>query len=160
MVIVAPHPDDEVLACGATLAMHAARDGESLLVAVTDGEASHHDTPDRATRTLAERRRRERRPGPDPARRSFRVVIRLALPDGHVDRHVLELADRLTACLRPNDVVFATWRHDGHPDHEATGRAAASARAATGCLLVEAPVWMWHWAQPGDGRVPWDRLRC
>lgn len=41
LVVVAPHPDDEVLACGALVAVHAARGGEVVFVAVTDGEASH-----------------------------------------------------------------------------------------------------------------------
>jgi hypothetical protein len=33
------------------------------------------------------------------------------------------------------------------------------ASAATGCRFLAAPVWMWHWATPGDVRVPWRRLR-
>lgn len=53
----------------------------------------------------------------------------------------------------------ATWRGDGHPDHEAVGRAAAAAAARTGAVLVEYPVWMWHWARPGDPAVPWSRAR-
>ena len=24
-------------------------------------------------------------------------------------------------------------------------------------MLLEYPVWMWHWAEPGDDAVPWDR---
>ena len=28
-----------------------------------------------------------------------------------------------------------------------------------GCNLVEAPVWMWHWGNPDDSRIPWHRLR-
>ncbi|MBB1042901.1 PIG-L family deacetylase, partial [Dietzia sp. Cai40] len=31
--------------------------------------------------------------------------------------------------------------------------------AATGARLVEYPVWAWHWAAPGDPRVPWARRR-
>ena len=46
------------------------------------------------------------------------------------------------------------------PDHEAVGRAAAAAAARTGAVLVEYPVWMWHWATPGDAAVPWDRARA
>ena len=26
--------------------------------------------------------------------------------------------------------------------------------------MIEAPVWMWHWAHPADSRVPWGRLRA
>jgi len=45
VVVVSPHPDDEVLACGGLLALHARRGGEVMVVAVTDGEASHRDDP-------------------------------------------------------------------------------------------------------------------
>jgi hypothetical protein len=24
-------------------------------------------------------------------------------------------------------------------------------------VLLEYPVWMWHWARPGDATVPWQR---
>jgi LmbE family N-acetylglucosaminyl deacetylase len=53
----------------------------------------------------------------------------------------------------------ATWRGDGHPDHEAVGRAAAAATVQTEAMLIEYPVWMWHWATPGDPTVPWNRAR-
>ena len=43
LVVLAPHPDDEVLACGALLALHTAPGGASLIVAITDGEASHRE---------------------------------------------------------------------------------------------------------------------
>ena len=39
-VIVAPHPDDEVLACGGLLQMLAAQGSPMVLVAVTDGTGS------------------------------------------------------------------------------------------------------------------------
>ena len=38
LVVVAPHPDDELLACGGALAMQAVRGGHSLVIGVTDGE--------------------------------------------------------------------------------------------------------------------------
>ena len=40
VVVVAPHPDDEVLGAGGALASLAVRGARLLLVAVTDGEAS------------------------------------------------------------------------------------------------------------------------
>ena len=40
-VVVAPHPDDEILACGGLLQLLAQQGSEVLLVAVTDGDASH-----------------------------------------------------------------------------------------------------------------------
>jgi len=54
-------------------------------------------------------------------------------------------------------VIVAPWRGDGHPDHEAAGRAAAAAAGRTGAALWEFPVWFWHWGDPGD--APWRLLR-
>ena len=52
----------------------------------------------------------------------------------------------------------ATWRGDGHPDHEVVGLAAAAAAELVGARLLEYPVWMWHWAHPDDEDVPWQRM--
>ena len=40
-IIVAPHPDDEVLACGGLLQLLAAQGTRTVVVAATDGDASH-----------------------------------------------------------------------------------------------------------------------
>lgn len=159
LVVIAPHPDDEVLACGALLAMHAARGGEILVVAVTDGEASHPGSSEWSPRRLAAVRRAESAEG--LARLGLRGIapVRLGLGDGKVCQQAADLAKGLKSLLCSTDVVVTTWRLDGHPDHDATGRSAAGACAAAGCRLVEAPVWMWHWAAPGDLRVPWYRLQ-
>ncbi len=157
LVIVAPHPDDEILAAGGLAARHADRGGAVLVVAVTDGEASHRGNPDWPAERLAAARRAEsgaglaRLLGVPPAMR------RLGLPDSAVA--AAPVAAALEAIVGATDVVVATWRCDGHPDHEACGEAAAAACDAVGCTLLEAPVWMWHWAAPGDARVPWSRLR-
>ena len=166
LVVLAPHPDDEVLACGALLALHAARGGESLIVAVTEGEASHREAhaQDALENTdedqLARTRRAERTAGMRQLDLNPEQLTSLHLPDGEVARHEAELARRVAALLRPSDVIVSPWRLDGHPDHDACGRAAARVSAATGRPLWEAPVWMWHWARPNDARVPWMRLQA
>ena len=85
--------------------------------------------------------------------------IRLGLPDGGLRGLETLLADRLLTLFDRQDVVFTTWRGDGHPDHEATGHACAFAAARIGAKLMEVPVWAWHWAAPGDQRLPWMRAR-
>jgi LmbE family N-acetylglucosaminyl deacetylase len=70
-----------------------------------------------------------------------------------------ELLVEILAGAAPGTWCAATWRGDGHPDHEAVGRVAAGACARTGVALLEYPVWMWHWATPSDPAVPWDRAR-
>ncbi len=160
LVVVAPHPDDEVLACGALLQSHAERGGESCIVAVTDGEASHPglSSPERAA--LAQQRREERLQGLACMGLPPSAVRRLGLPDGEVAVNTTHLTANLRALLRPQDVLVSTWAHDGHPDHEATGRACRQLSSVVGCSYLAAPVWMWHWASPGDARVPWRRLRA
>ena len=156
-VIVAPHPDDEILACGGLLQLLAAQGREMLFIAVTDGDASHPDSP----LWPQERLRRVR---PQESAQALQVLglttpawLRLHLPDGGVTGLTQYLSATLAAHLLPGDTVLSTWRLDGHPDHEACGWACASACSASGATLVEMPVWGWHWAAPGDARVPWHR---
>lgn len=158
LVVVAPHPDDEVLACGGLLASHAARGGAGLVVAVTDGEASHAGSTTWTPAELARTRRAESSAGLQTLGLRRGDIARFGLPDGRVERHLSKLVSGLHLILQPTDVVVSTWRLDGHPDHEATGRAVATVCARTGCRFMEAPVWMWHWAEPGDPRLPWHRL--
>ena len=151
-VIVAAHPDDEVLGIGGLISMLAASRARLRLVAVTDGERSHRGHA--APASLARRRTVETAAalhalGAEPAE-----VIRLGLPDRRVAGRENELAEALAPLVAGFDVCLAPWEHDMHPDHEAAGRAAR--RAAPGSLFFY-PVWMWHWAVPGDPRVPWNR---
>ena len=160
LVIVAPHPDDEVLACGGLARLHARRGGAVRVIAVTDGEASHVGSPEHDSAWLASQRRAERLRGLAALGVAADQVVRLGLADGRVAREQSALEGRLTSLLGADDVVVSTWRFDGHPDHEATGAAVARACAQVECRFIEAPVWMWHWAAPGDTRVEWRRLRA
>jgi LmbE family N-acetylglucosaminyl deacetylase len=158
LVIVGAHPDDETLGLGATAAHLVARGVEVRLVSASDGGAAHPDASDAEQDLLADERRSEL----DAAAGTLGAggPITFGLPDGRLADHEDRLAALLTALLAdtgPGTWCAATWRGDGHPDHEAVGRAAAIAAAATAVPLVEYPVWMWHWARPDDPAVPWDR---
>lgn len=158
VLLVAPHPDDEVLAAGGLLAMLGLHRHEALVIAVTDGTSSHPgSTVWPAARLKAERARESLQaltclglPG---------VNLRMQLPDGGLSDVEETLTRRLSEFIRSGDTVVTTWRLDGHPDHEATGRACARACARCDARLVEAPVWAWHWARVGDARLPWHRAR-
>lgn len=158
LVIVGAHPDDETLGFGAGLSMLAARGVGVQAVSVTDGGLSHSHQSMLERHRLEAARRGE-------LHRALGVLglpppISLGLPDGDVAGHEQRLRDLLVEILTerpPGTWCAATWRGDGHPDHEAVGRAAAFAAAETGVPLLEYPVWMWHWAVPGDPAVPWDR---
>ncbi|RYZ42490.1 MAG: PIG-L family deacetylase [Myxococcaceae bacterium] len=158
-VIVAPHPDDEVLGTGGLLA-HLGRLGrEARILAVTDGTASHPGSASWPVERLAATRPRETREALHRLGMDLTGVDRLGVPDGAIAANEQRVATLVAEALEPGDVVFATWRLDGHPDHEAVGRATAWACAAREARFVEVPIWTWHWAAPGDARVPWSRAR-
>jgi LmbE family N-acetylglucosaminyl deacetylase len=152
-LVVAPHPGDEILGVGGLLA----RLGAAEMVAVTDGEASHPGSRVYTRQTLAQVRRHEATDALTRLGLRETRVHRLGHPDGGVEESAL--TTQLTGLLSPGRWCLATWRGDGHPDHEAVGRAAAAACTASGAVLLEYPIWTWHWAEPDDERVPWHRAR-
>jgi LmbE family N-acetylglucosaminyl deacetylase len=157
VTVLAAHPDDDVLAAGGTLARLAAAGATVRLVAVTDGEASHLGNPWVDPKALAARRVLETTAALDALGLAGAELVRLRLPDSGLAGVEDALAAALVEPLAGADACLAPWRGDRHPDHEATGRAAATAAAVAGVPLLEFPVWTWHWATPGDRRVPWSR---
>jgi LmbE family N-acetylglucosaminyl deacetylase len=155
VIVLAAHPDDEVLGVGGLLAALAARGSQIVAVWATDGEASHPGSqaiePDRlGWLRRAESRRALAALGVTPL-----LSVVLGLPDGALGDWLAALRAAVRDLVGPDDVVLAPWRGDGHPDHEAVGLVAAELATT----LLEYPIWMWHWAMPDDGRVPWSRLR-
>ena len=150
VVVVAAHPDDEVLGAGGTIAMLAAAGVRLRLIAVTDGEASH---PGADPARLGQVRAAERAVALDALGAGSAEVIRLGFPDTGLAAR----GGELTAILREHcagfGVCLAPWDRDAHADHEAAGRAARRA----GLPVLSYPIWMWHWAIPADARVPWRR---
>jgi LmbE family N-acetylglucosaminyl deacetylase len=141
LVVVSPHPDDEVIQAGGLMRRHQRRQGEIVIVAVTDGEASHSRsslvTPDE----LRERRRDERdealhRLGVAPS-----AIVRLRVPDQRCGRDLDGLSAAIAAVLRAGDLVVTVSSADRHPDHTAT--ATATRRGARGLVdaIFEAPTW-------------------
>lgn len=150
VIVVAPHPDDENLGCGGLLAGLAERNHKLTVVAVTDGEGSHPQSPLWSADRLRATRRQESLNA--MARLGFADAQvdwqHLALPDGQVAAHLDRLRRYLEALLRPGDRVLSTWRRDGHCDHEAVGAATAECARRAQAQLIEVPVWAWHWAAP------------
>jgi LmbE family N-acetylglucosaminyl deacetylase len=151
-VIVAAHPDDEVLGAGGLISMLAAARARLRLVAVTDGERSHRGHASRAS--LARRRTAETAAALRALGARAAEVVQLQLPDSGLADREDELTTALAPLIAGFDMCLAPWDRDMHPDHEAAGRAA---RRAGPQRLYYYPVWMWHWASPADPRVPWDR---
>jgi LmbE family N-acetylglucosaminyl deacetylase len=159
LIVVAPHPDDETLGFGATASLLQSRGVDVTVVSVTDGGGSVPGLSPVERQWLERERRDELRAA--SAILGLREPVALGLPDGDVAEREEELTALLAdvvAAGPPGTWCAATWRGDGHPDHEAVGRSAAAAVARADATLLEFPVWMWHWAKPGDDAVPWHRM--
>jgi LmbE family N-acetylglucosaminyl deacetylase len=153
VVVVAAHPDDEVLGLGGIMAILAAAGARLRLIAVTDGEASH---PGADPSVIARTRMAESADALQVLGVQDIEVIRLRFPDTGLAARENDLAAILREQCAGFQVCLAPWEADAHADHEAAGRATRRARRA-GQDLLSYPIWMWHWAKPGDRRVPWRR---
>jgi LmbE family N-acetylglucosaminyl deacetylase len=159
LIVVAPHPDDETLGFGATASTLRSRGVDVRVVSVSDGGGAVPGLSPLERTWLERDRRKELRLATQTL--GLGEPICLGLPDGELSACEDELA-RLLADLVASGPkgtwCAATWCGDGHPDHEAVGRAAAAAVERTDSTLLEYPVWMWHWARPDDADVPWHRM--
>ncbi|MFI5896556.1 PIG-L deacetylase family protein [Actinoplanes sp. NPDC051513] len=143
-LVLAPHPDDETLGCGATILRKVAAGTPVTVAVVTDGRHSHrseHLSPD----SLAALRRAEMssaagRLGLDPD-----AVRWGGFEDGTLssqEKDLFAYVAELLAEVRPDD-VYTTSADEPHPDHAALGRAVRAAAASSGSRVLEYPVWLW-----------------
>ncbi|MET7801912.1 PIG-L deacetylase family protein [Streptomyces decoyicus] len=154
-VVVAAHPDDEVLGFGGSISLLAAAEMDLTVVSVTDGERSHPHSRVQTPESLARIRAKETHAALAELGAADAEVIRLHVPDTEVARHEDRVASALAEVTAGAAFCAAPWTGDIHADHEAVGRAALIASATVGVPCPLYPVWMWHWARPGDPRVPW-----
>lgn len=161
VVVIAPHPGDEVLICGGLLQLFASLGHPLQLISITDGSASHPGSNLWSQKRLSVFRPQE----------SVEALRRLGLPmhslkwirggfdDDALAKRELQLTQFIARYLRPGDQVFTTWREDGTLDHDAVGRASAKAACMVGASLYEVPVWAWHWPVRDRETIPWHRAR-
>jgi LmbE family N-acetylglucosaminyl deacetylase len=152
VVVVAAHPDDEVLGVGGTMAILAAAGARMRLIAITDGEASH---PGADPAVIGRIRTAESAAALGLLGVREAEVVRLRFPDTAVAGREGELVGLLRELCAGFEVCLAPWEGDAHADHEAAGRAARQSSLANGRNVLSYPIWMWHWAKPADPGVPW-----
>ena len=126
VVIFAPHPDDDILACGGTIALKIKQGYEICIVYMTSGRNSHlHElgiSSDPSPSELAEIRKEE-------AKRALSVLgidedtlIFLNFEDGKLENNIYAAKGEVKQILKnlqPLEVYFPT-RWDTHRDHRAT----------------------------------------
>lgn len=157
LLVVAPHPDDEVLGSGGLLYEAMQHGREVLVLVVTDGEASHPGSarwrPDR----LGSTRIAESRAALAELGLGEEQFVRLGLGDGQLVRQQAEVSRAVVRHLNAHDVVVTPWRYDGHADHEIVANAVIDALQVLPVQHIEVPIWGLHWASPDQDALPWHR---
>jgi len=128
-MVLAPHPDDEVLGCGGLLALAADAGLPALVATLTDGSASHASSlwP---PRRLAEQREREVHDGLALLGATDVMVVPLGLPDGGLGQPTVRasLLPTLGQLARRHKAhsLLVTDAGDDHPDHKEAFRLASA----------------------------------
>lgn len=128
VVAFGAHPDDVEMGMGGTLAKLIKDGADAGIVDFTQGET--------ATRGTKETRRVEA----DEASKILGLKCRenLKLPDGQIrpdKEYVLEIV-KMIRKYKP-EIIFATYYHDRHPDHEGAGQIVKEAMFLSGLPKVE-----------------------
>lgn len=113
LLVLAPHPDDEVIGCGGLIALHRQQNREVLTVVVTDGSAAATGTE----AGYATRREAESNAGLELLRANPAVFLRF--PDRRLSAHRGALEAALAEIIdreRP-DVIAVPSPIEIHPDH-------------------------------------------
>jgi len=118
IAVIGPHPDDQELAMGGTIALLAQQGHSVALVDATDGEPTPFGSVELRARESA------------AAAAALGVSrVQVGLKNREV-LHSIEARHRMAAVyrqLRP-DLLFVPYPHDAHPDHLAVTRIAEDAR--------------------------------
>src|SRR4029077_11048830 len=146
-VVVAPHPDDESLACGGLIADACRQGVRGKVVIVSAGAGSHPNSKAYAPDRLSSLREEEARQAGAELGLKPEDMLFLRLPDRFVpsegedaERAIGVIADRVREVGAGS--LFVSWRHDPHCDHEASYRIARKIQRRTGEIrLFEYVVW-------------------
>jgi len=124
ILVVAAHPDDEVLGCGGTIARHADRGDHVDLLFLTDGVGARGESP---VATVGARQ--------EAAHAAAGILGAqtpqfLDFPDNRLDSvDLLDVIQAIEAVLaaRPYDTVYTHWEGDLNIDHRVASRAVRTA---------------------------------
>jgi LmbE family N-acetylglucosaminyl deacetylase len=165
VLVVAPHPDDETLGCGGTIALLRSLGCEVYTLVISDGTRSHPRSrkyPETALRTLREQ---ETIAGLSILGVEPQSVTFLRLQDGAVptpsEAGFSAAVDRCCTYLnqlsfnplswQSLQLILLPWRADPHPDHRASWQLIQTVltELAITPRQLEYPIWDWDVQQRG-----------
>lgn len=159
-LVIAAHPDDEVLGCGATIAKYAAKGADVRILILSEGATARDSTRDR------QKHAKELRALNLAAQKAAKIlgatsVTLLGFPDNRLDGtdllDVVKSIETVTSSFKP-DTVFTHAKGDVNVDHRITHEAVLTAcRATPGqsvreLFFFETPS-STEWRPPCDGET-------
>lgn len=145
-VIIAPHPDDEVIGCAGLIQRLIEQGFPPHVIIMTGGEGSHRDCCD----VVEDEIKKERRA------LTLKVAEILRLPISHVhffdylDEHIhiscseTESLRKLILDLSPKSIFVPHWG-EGMVDHIQTSKIVKTIVAGKNVSVYEYCVWMWYY---------------
>jgi len=145
ILVVGPHPDDQELGMGGTIAKLAQAGHDVLLLDITNGEPTPYGDPETRAKEAA-------------AAAKILGVRRqlLGLPNRTVE-HTVEARHKVAGVIREfgAEIVFTPFFEDAHPDHRAVTRIVEDARFDAKLSKIDMPTPTDQWTGKamalGDG---------
>jgi bacillithiol biosynthesis deacetylase BshB1 len=129
ILVVGPHPDDQELGMGGTIARLASQGHNVLLLDMTNGEPTPHGSPEIRAKEAA---------------RAAQILgvkrFTLEFPNRQLV-HSIEARHKVAGVIRQHQaqMVFVPYFEDAHPDHVATTRIAEDARFDAKLTKIDLP---------------------
>jgi LmbE family N-acetylglucosaminyl deacetylase len=164
-LVLAPHPDDESLGCGGTIALLRQADVPVYVAFITDGTQSHPTSPTYPAARLRDLRETE-------AIAALRILnvpetnaAFLRIPDRHVPtpgqtgfEEAVQLLFEVLKWAQPQ-AILVPYERDPHPDHRATYQLlrAITNNVPVPTRVLEYLIWLYELGQPHDQPHPGER---
>lgn len=145
-VIIAPHPDDEVIGCAGLIQTLVERGMPPHVIILTGGEGSHRGCCDTPAATIVEARHQL----------TLKAAAVLGLPESHI--HCLHYPDGGVALEHPEterlrqlllllapDALFVPHRGEGWSDHLQAAEITKHLLRGRNVSIYEYCVWMWYY---------------
>ena len=152
VLVFAPHPDDESLACGGLIALLRSLNHSVHITFVSDGSMSHPGSRKYSPALLSKLRAGEAVSALALLNVPARQVFFLKFKDGsvpHINNPGFKQAVKTVSGhikeIQPNTIVLP-WRRDTHTDHRACWQIVNDALSLSGIkvLALEYPLWLWE----------------
>lgn len=116
ILVIAPHPDDEVVGCGGALCLHARRGDRITVIYLTSGELGLKKFPREKAWEIREAEAR------DSAKiLGLSDLFFLRQPDWMIGDHIPAMAEAIVPILKAEvpGLIYLPHQSDWHPDHQA-----------------------------------------